>query len=150
MADFQFVVEITTPPFHVWQTLLDVERWPEWTDSVTRIERLDEAPLAVGSRVRIIQPQLIPAVWQVTEFDAQNRVLVWRTGKPGVRLTATHRVDRTGQGARVKLTLSYGGLLGPFMAYQLKDLNWNYLTMEAQGLKARCESTVSELAPPLP
>jgi hypothetical protein len=25
------------------------------------------------------------------------------------------------------------------MAWQLKDLNWDYLTMEAAGLKQRCE-----------
>jgi hypothetical protein len=147
MSEFKFVVEITATPFHVWSTLLDVERWPEWTQSVTSVERLDDGPLAIDSRVRILQPRLIPAVWRVTELDPANRVFIWRTGKPGVRLTATHRIDRTDQGARVTLTLAYGGLLGPFMAYQLKDLNWSYITMEARGLKARCESTVREPAP---
>jgi hypothetical protein len=140
MPDFRFVVEVFAPPFHVWETLLDVARWPEWTQSVTSIERLDSGPLSLGSRARILQPRLIPAVWKVTELDPRDRVFVWQTGKPGIRLTAAHRVDRTDQGARVTLTLTYGGLLGPLMAYQLKDLNWSYITMEAQGLKARCES----------
>lgn len=150
MSDFQFVVEIAAPPFHVWETLLDVERWPEWTQSITKVERLDDAPLAVGSRVRILQPRLIPAVWSVTELDPHKRVFVWRTGKPGVRLTAMRRIERTDQGSRVTLALAYGGLLGPFMAYQLKDLNWSYLTMEAQGLKVRCEATVREPVPVAP
>jgi hypothetical protein len=29
--------------------------------------------------------------------------------------------------------------VGALMAWQLKDLNWDYLTMEAAGLKQRCE-----------
>lgn len=143
MPDFRFVVDILALPHHVWETLLDLEHWPQWTQSVTGIERLDEGPLAIGSRARILQPKLTPAVWQVTELDQRDRVFVWKTGMLGVRLAASHRVDRTEQGARVTLSLTYGGLLGPFMAYQLKDLNWSYLTMEAQGLKAHCESNVN-------
>lgn len=148
MPDFHFVAEILAPPFHVWETLLDVERWPEWTKSITRIERLDANPLSIGSRVRIIQPKLMPAIWTVTELDPRDRILVWQTGKPGIRLTAHHRVDRTVEGARVTLSLTYNGLLGPLMAYQLKDLNWSYLTMEAQGLKERCETTVQAISSP--
>lgn len=147
MSDFSFVVDILAPPFQVWETLLDVERWPEWTRSVTSIERLDPGPLAIGSRVRILQPKLIPAVWKITELDFRNGAFTWQTGKPGVRLKASHQVTQTEQGSRVALSLDYGGLLGPVMAYQLKDLNWNYLTMEAHGLKTRCESALREIAP---
>jgi hypothetical protein len=143
MPNFSFVIEIAVPPFQVWETLLDVEHWPEWTQSVTSIERLDEGPFAVGSRVRILQPKLIPAVWRVTELNERDRIFTWKTGKPGVKLIARHAVERTALGSRVTLTLSYGGLLGPFMAYQLKDLNWHYLTMEAKGLKARCETSAA-------
>jgi hypothetical protein len=146
MPDFQFIVDIQAPPFRVWETLLEVEQWPEWTQSITRIERLDDDALSIGSRVRIIQPKLIPAVWRVTELDHRDRILVWETGKPGVRLTALHRVDRTSEGARVTLALTYKGILGPFMAYQLRDLNWHYLTLEAQGLKAQAEAAVRDLA----
>jgi hypothetical protein len=146
MSDFKFVADIQAPPFHVWKTLLDLEHWPEWTQSVTRIERLDDDPLSVGSRVHIIQPKLMPVVWRVTELDHRDRILVWQASKPGIRLTAYHRVDRTSEGSRLTLSLTYGGLLGPFMAYQLKDLNWAYLTMEAQGLKARSEATVRDMA----
>lgn len=142
MADFSFVIEIIAPPFQVWETLIDVERWPGWTESVTSIERLDDGPLAVGSRARILQPKLIPAVWQVTELNERDHIFVWKTGKPGVKLTASHIVERTALGSRVTLKLTYGGLLGPFMAYQLKDLNWTYITMEAKGLKACCEKAL--------
>ncbi|HVZ82740.1 MAG TPA: SRPBCC family protein [Terracidiphilus sp.] len=139
MADFEFVVDIAAPPQRVWETLIDVERWPEWTRSVISITRLDTGPLALGSRARVVQPKLIPTVWKVTEFDGQARLFTWQTGRPGVKVIGGHRVESGEYGSRVRLTLTYRGLLGVLMAHQLKELNWKYITMEAQGLKARCE-----------
>ncbi|HEY1577508.1 MAG TPA: hypothetical protein VGF82_10610 [Terracidiphilus sp.] len=31
MTDFRYVVEIQVSPARVWSTLLDIERWPDWT-----------------------------------------------------------------------------------------------------------------------
>jgi uncharacterized protein YndB with AHSA1/START domain len=50
-------VEIKTPPEHVWEVLADVERWSEWTETVTWVRLLDEGPLRPGSRARISQPK---------------------------------------------------------------------------------------------
>ena len=53
----QFVtVEISAAPDQVWGVLTDVERWSEWTETVTRVQRLDDGPLREGSRARISQP----------------------------------------------------------------------------------------------
>jgi carbon monoxide dehydrogenase subunit G len=43
---FSVTVEIPAPPDRVWAVLADIERWPEWTPTVTRIQRLDRGPLA--------------------------------------------------------------------------------------------------------
>lgn len=61
MGEFRIAVEIQKPADHVWAVMLDVERWPEWTPSVTSIQRLESSPFAVGSRALIRQPKLAPA-----------------------------------------------------------------------------------------
>ncbi|HZB89337.1 MAG TPA: SRPBCC family protein [Terracidiphilus sp.] len=139
MPEFRFVVDVMAPPQRVWETLVNVERWPEWTSSVTSVQQIEPGPLVLGSRVRIEQPELMTVVWRVTELDERAGLFVWQTGRPGIKVIGSHRVQRAEGGSRVTLTLGYRGLLGWFMALQLKHLNWQYLEMEAHGLKARSE-----------
>ena len=54
---FETTVQIDASPQSVWEVMTDVERWPEWTTSVQRVERLDDGPLRVGSRARLKQPK---------------------------------------------------------------------------------------------
>jgi len=140
MSEFRFVVEVFAPPFRVWETLLDIEHWPQWTRTVTSATRLDDGPLTIGSRARLLQPRLIPAVWKVTELDPRQRLFTWVTGRPGIQIAGSHLVDRTAQGCLVTLTITYSGLFGWLMARQLKRLNWDYLGAEARGLKTHCEA----------
>jgi uncharacterized membrane protein len=142
MPSFRYTVEIFAPPERVWQVLIDVERWPEWTPTVTRVERLEASPFAIGSRTKIWQPQLMANAWRVTALDERAGDFTWEASRPGIKVIAAHRLEPTSDGVRVTLTLDYRGLLGPLMALQLKGLNWDYLTKEAQGLKRRCEAEV--------
>ena len=75
--------------------MTDLERWPEWTASVTSVELLDEPPFDVGSHARIRQPRLPVAVWTVTAFEPEHS-FEWQTVVPGVRTVAGHRVEATG------------------------------------------------------
>jgi uncharacterized membrane protein len=139
MGNFRYTVEVFAPPERIWVVFVDVERWPEWTPTVTRAQRLEEGPLAVGSQTKIWQPQLTPVIWRVTVLDETAGVFTWTTSKPGIQVTATHKIEPSGDGAKVTLSLDYSGLVGALMAWQLKDLNWDYLAREAAGLKQRCE-----------
>jgi uncharacterized membrane protein len=134
---FQNVVEIPVPPAQVWPVMVDVEKWPEWTTSVTHIQVLTPGPLRVGSRARIHQPKLPPAFWRVTELVPGSH-FTWVSRAPGVGGIAQHVVEATPGGSRVTLSLRYEGIFGPLVARWMHDLNIRYLAMESTGLKSRC------------
>lgn len=139
MTEFGTAVEISAPPERVWAVMSDIERWPEWATSVTRIERLDTGPLAVGHRARIRQPRLLPAVWQVTALEP-GRGFTWVTRSPGVRVTGRHWVEPSSAGSRAHITLRFDGILARVIARLTGTLTTRYLALEARGLKERSEA----------
>ena len=144
MSDFRQAVEIRMSPPRVWAILLDVEHWPEWTTSVTRVQRMDIGPLTLGSRTRIWQPKLMPAVWQVTSLDQKRRIFAWTTRNFGLKIIGRHHVEAVGAHSRVTLSLHYSGVLGAIMARIYRDLNWDYLSREANGLRTQCEAPIPQ------
>jgi len=133
---FVLAVDIAAPPERVWAVMSDVERWPEWTPTVTQIERLDQGALVVGSRARIRQPKLPPAVWQVTDLR-EGRGFTWVTRSPGVRVTARHAVESAPPGTRASLSVEFSGPLAALVGWWTRGLNERYLALEARGLEAR-------------
>jgi hypothetical protein len=139
MSDFRHVVEIRAAPAHVWSVLLDVEHWPDWTTSVTKVKRMDIGPLTLGSRTRMWQPRLMPAVWQVTSLDEQRRVFGWTSRTLGMKCVAWHHVESVRNLSRVTLSIDYSGLLSVIVARIYRDLIWDYISREGNGLKKWCE-----------
>ncbi len=139
MKQFSITAGINAAPERVFSVMTDIERWPEWTASVTRIEKLDPGLLRVGSRARITQPKLRPSVWQVIAID-EGRGFTWVTRAPGVLVTAHHFIEPTSAGCRVTLSIDYSGLLGALVARLTRTLNDRYLALEAKGLKERSEA----------
>ena len=146
MSNFRHVVEIRVSPAHVWNVLLDVEHWPEWTTSVSKVQRMDIGHLTLGSRTRIWQPKLMPSVWQVTSLDERRHIFAWTTHTFGIKIVARHQVDAIGARSRVTLSLSYTGVVGAVLARAYRDLNWEYLTREANGIRGHCEAPVVQHA----
>lgn len=134
---FSITVDVPAPARLVWSVMSDIERWPEWTPSVSRVRKLSPGPLQAGSRVRIHQPKLPPALWRVTEVHPDAGFTSVSVA-PGVNVTARHRIDAIPSGCRVSLSIHYKGLFGRWLARWTGDLNDRYLGMEARGLQERC------------
>ena len=134
-------VDVDAAPDRVWEVMADVERWPEWTETVTAVTRLQAAPLGLGSHVRVEQPRLPTTEYVVSEYEA-GRGFTWSATGPGVRTTARHTIEpRPGGGSRVVLTVQQSGPLGEVMGRLFfRRLTERYLATEAAGLKARSES----------
>ncbi len=139
MTRFSITVDIPAPPDRVWAVLADVERWPEWTPSVTEVRRLSPGPLTVGSRVRIRQPRLLPATWEVSEL-VEGRRFTWVTRSPGIRVIAEHEVVPAAGGSRATLSVRFEGPLARLVARLTRGLNRRYLGLEAAGLSERSSS----------
>lgn len=139
---FSIATEIDAPPDVVFAVLSEVERWPEWTSTVTRVERLGDAgaPIAVGTRLRIVQPKVPPADWTVTALEA-GRGFRFVSRSPGASVEADHWIEAAGSGERSRATLSvtFGGFLGRLIGRMMRGLNERYLAQEAAGLKQRSE-----------
>ena len=137
---FKVVIGINASEERVWVALTDVERWPEWTTSMTSVTRIDRGAFGVGSQARIKQPRFGLMTWTVTELTPGHS-FVWVAKRPGLVLVAGHHLS-SGVGGTVDLTLTVdqqgpvGRLLEPLTERSAK----RYVQLEAAGHKRRAET----------
>lgn len=136
-------IHIEASPDIVWRVTRDVERWPDWTPTVTAVTRLDQGPFGLASVVRIKQPMQPEAQWVVTAFE-QNRRFAWESRRPGLCFTATHELIGDEAGTTNILTVEAEGMLAMALRPLLGMALPRALADENRALKARCESIASE------
>jgi uncharacterized protein YndB with AHSA1/START domain len=138
MHQFTRSIVIAAPPARVFDVMQDVERWHEWTPSITGIRRLGGGPFGVGSRAVVRQPKFPPALWTVTDLQP-GRSFTWVSRAPGLRVTGRHVAEPDGAGTRATVGIDIEGLFAGPWARLTRAITERYLDFEAQGLKARCE-----------
>jgi hypothetical protein len=132
-------IYIEALPDVVWAVTVDVERWPEWTPTVTALVRVDDGPFGLGSTARIKQPGQPASEWTVTEF-VPGRRFVWATRRPGLRMRASHEVEAADSGTSSVLRVEIEGVMGVLFWPLLRGAVRRALSQENRGLKARCEA----------
>ncbi|MFD2081876.1 Polyketide cyclase / dehydrase and lipid transport [Actinopolymorpha cephalotaxi] len=138
--------EVAAPVEQVWNLLVDVERWPEWSESMTSVRRLGTGPLAVGERAVVKQPKFPEMTWEVTEL-AEGSSFVWVSRSPGITTTGGHYVTPSVGGAQtatVRLTIDQNGPGAKVVGLFTNSLTRRYLQLERRGLTARAESTTAQ------
>ena len=132
-------VDIDAPATVVWDVFSDVERWPEWTASVTSLVALDGPGIAVGKRFEIKQPRMPKLVWEVTDVEP-GRSWTWVQRSPGGLTKASHDIEPlSDRRARVRQQIDQGGPVGALVGLVMRSMTRRYLDLEAAGLKARSE-----------
>jgi uncharacterized membrane protein len=132
-------VEVDAPSGAVWDVMADVERWPEVTESMTSVKRLEDAPLGVGTKVLVQQPKLKPVVYTVITYD-EGRNFAWTANAVGVKTLAAHSVTPRADGkTTLALTLQLEGFLVPVARLYAGAMIQRYVAMEAAGIKRRAE-----------
>jgi uncharacterized membrane protein len=134
--------DVSAPVDVVWGVLADVERWPSWTASMSKVEVIN-GPADTGARVRIKQPKFPTFTWQVTEWEP-GHAFTWASSSSGVYSVAKHRVEPAGDGTRVTLSIEQRGPLAWLVALLAGGVTRRYVAMEAAGLKARAEAIAQQ------
>lgn len=136
---FETSSPVAAAPHTLWQVLVDVERWPEATRSMTSVRLLDPGPLRVGSRALVTQPRLPRTEWTVTELVEDER-FVWESSTPGMRTAAVHEIRTAGAQTTLRLLLDMNGPLAGVAGRVFGSLTRRYLDLECQGMKASAEA----------
>lgn len=144
-VEHEEIVRIKAPPDRVWAVYTDVERWPEWTPVMQKIERLEDGPLALGSTARIEAQGGPPSVWTVTEFTV-GRSFTWEAAARGVTLVAHHVIEADGDASSVRLGVRMSGLMATLLSPFLRSVAKRNVKTEAEGLKRRCEGLTADSA----
>ena len=106
---FSITPEVDAPPEVVFAVLSEVERWPEWTPTVTALEP--------GRGFRIFS----------------------RSPGAPVEANHWAEPTGAGHRSRVTLSVTFDGFLGRVIGWMMRGLNERYLAQEAAGLKRRSE-----------
>jgi uncharacterized membrane protein len=132
-------VVIGAPAAVVWNVFSDVERWPEWTASVTRLVALDGPGIAVGKRFEIKQPRMPKLIWEVAEVTPGTS-WTWTQRSPGGLALARHEViAQSAHRTLVRQQIDQRGPIGASVGLLMRRMTKRYLELEAAGLKARSE-----------
>lgn len=133
-------VEIDAPVEVVWTVMSDVARWPTWTESIRSVEVVGDGDFGKGSTAKVRQPGFPAATWEVTDWRP-GLSFTWTARVPGLTSTGVHSVEPTGPGSsRATLTFSQDGWMAGMMGLIAGARSRRYVDLEANGLKARCET----------
>jgi uncharacterized membrane protein len=108
MAPISESIEIDRRPEDVFAYLDDVERHGEWQEQIVGVERQDDGPLRVGSRVT--ETRRVPGgdrtmTYEVTEHDPP-RQSSFRVLDGPIRADGTISIEPIGDGLRSRVTFA--------------------------------------------
>ena len=134
-------ITINASAKRVWDITTDIDNLPNVTPTIERVGRMTPGELDVGDQFKLWQPDLMAAVWTVTEVDHKNRVFSWKRKLGLSTITATHRVKKAKKGCVNELELTVSGVGSSLVERAMKKRSLAGLEKENRGIKAAAESS---------
>ena len=136
-------VDTTLPIDDVFAYVADFANSQEWDPGVDSAERLDDAPLGLGTRFRLgvrLGPRVSPMEYRISVFEPPTRVVLVGSGS-GVSAIDEIRLERLAQGTRLDYVadIRLGGLLRliePFLGGAFTNIGRN----AAEGMRRTFEA----------
>lgn len=138
-------IDIAAPATRVWETWMDLERWPEWAPAIKGLTKITPGPVAVGTKATVEAARSPRSTWEVTALE-EPRSFTWATSVRGIGIVAGHRAEERDGLCHVTLSVEYGGLLSLLFRPMLMRVARRNVRDEAEGLKRRCEAVATSKA----
>ena len=129
---------INALPGDIFKVLMDFGQWNQWTASITKMSILNDDRPGTKVRIKVLQPQLPPAVWTITE-SLPDRSLTWEKRSFGLVMLSEHIIVPGNNKTSVIIRMTYQGPLAGLFYTLTRSLTDRYMTMEIDGLKRECE-----------
>ncbi len=135
---FEDTIAIAAPAERVWALTEDVEAWPTFSPTMTRIELVSPRPITVGSSARVKQPAQRAAMWTVARFD-EGRAFAWQTKAMGMSMVGSHEITPSATGCVNRLVLELTGRTSKVLAVLLGPVMRKSLARENAAFKVEAE-----------
>jgi carbon monoxide dehydrogenase subunit G len=151
---YEVTTTIDAPAEVVWRAVRDVEKWSDWTPTVTEIRVHGGDEIRQGSVATVRQPKQPAREWTVTEL-VDGRSFRWTSSGPGLRFAADHALttvttettettekgdgDADADRTTVELTFAVAGPLAPLATLLAGKAIRAAVDTEAASLKKWCE-----------
>jgi carbon monoxide dehydrogenase subunit G len=135
---FSSSVEINAPVEKVWSLIDKLEEWPQWMQSIKKIERVSEGPLAVGSQLSVTAKAnrlTVNLLMTISEF-VPERSVVMQGRALGTKLTRFYFLEPVN--GKTKVTI--GGEVSGLLAWMARRGGKAVSDEIAQAAKKRIES----------
>lgn len=151
MARYTATLETPQPIEKTFEYLSDFSTNAEWDPNTTRAERLDDGPVALGSKFKLRARFLgseSELVYEVTDFDSPRRVVLRGENAAVVSLDEMTFAPAAGGGTRMTYdaTLMFKGPLriaDPLLAVVFRRIGDRAL----EGLRTTLESSTRRVSP---
>ena len=137
---FAHFVTIYAPRARIWDVLSDLPRWPERMASIDTLQKLGDAALEVGSRIRIKQVGLPQVSWTITAWKP-GKSFTWQSCVIGLSATARHRIVDAQSACQLELRLQLEGWLAPLIGLLVGRTVRRHLAIEGAAVKQASEAS---------